>query len=287
MTRSVPLDASLEVLQRLENVARDRILIFGSLPPQGRDIDLLVQASDERACANELAAAGFARGANHWVLFTDCSARVVELVPATDWGLAPSERAALFSEAAPLNGFVKVVEPSPHHALLILARKLAGQRGPLAPKHRSRIDRALATNGSAWDLAASNAKRWDAEAALARLRMRYEGSAGSRRSFAKRPRRSRVIALSGIDGAGKSSQAKFLQQTLDRLGYHAVVEWSPSHAISLKAVATPIRRLLGYGRQSELPDRINPELRPSAYPAVVVHTWVTLSAFATALSLTL
>jgi thymidylate kinase len=285
MTTSVPLDASLEVLQRLENVARDRILIFGSLPPQGRDIDLLVQASDERACATELSAAGFDRAANQWVLFSGCSARVVELVQATDWGLPPAESAALFSEAAPLNGFVKVVEPSPHHSLLILARKLARQRGPLAPKHRSRIDRALATDGSAWDLAASRAGRWDADAALARLRMLHEGSAPQRRRFARRPRRSRVIALSGIDGAGKSSQATFLQETLDRLGYDAVVEWSPSHAISLKALATPIRRLLGYGRQSELPDRVNPDLRPSAYPAVVVHTWVTLAAFATALSL--
>jgi thymidylate kinase len=99
------------------------------------------------------------------------------------------------------------------------------------------------------------------------------------------PGRTRIVTLSGVDGAGKSSQAKFLQETLERLGYDAVIEWSPAHAIGLDRLAGSVRRMLGYGSRSGLPDRVSPDFRPTSYPAVVVHAWVAVIAAATGLSL--
>src|SRR5438128_9414244 len=42
-----------------------------------------------------------------------------------------------------------------------------------------------------------------------------------------RPGRGHVVSLSGLDGAGKSSQAAALCDELERLGYEAVVVWTP------------------------------------------------------------
>jgi thymidylate kinase len=284
MAASVPSATAMSVLRAIDVIARERILVFGSLPPHGRDIDLLVSRTDEDTIISYLRETGYEHCKNKWLLFRDCSACVLELVQAGDWTLPPSELESLFADATPLNGFSRVVEPSPHHVLLILSRKL-GKRGRLGSKQRSRIERALAKNSAAWDLAERSATDWNTEAALAHIRRLYEGRSRCLRMPAGLPRRSRIIALSGIDGAGKSSQAESLREALDRLGRHAVIEWSPAHVISLNVVARPIRKLLGYGPQSTLPDRVNPDLRPSAYPTVVVHTWVTIAAFATALSL--
>lgn len=279
-----PSADALSALEAIDSVARERVLVFGSLPPNGRDIDLLVREADVTGIVSCLRDADFQRCRQKLALFRDCSVCVVELVEAGEWSLPAAEVDALFSEGAPLDGLDKVVEPAPHHVLLILARKLAGDRR-LGSKQRARIDRAIDRSPAAWELAGRRAALWDAEAALAHLRRLYEASSDRRRKIVRRPSRTSIITLSGVDGAGKSSQAMFLQTALDRLGHDAVIEWSPAHAISLNFLANPIRRLLRYEGQSSLPDRINPEFRPSAYPAVVVHAWVTIAVLATALSL--
>lgn len=54
-----------------------------------------------------------------------------------------------------------------------------------------------------------------------------------------------VVALSGIDGAGKSSQATALADTLVDLGHDAVVEWSRiTYDPALRVIAAPLKRLL-------------------------------------------
>jgi thymidylate kinase len=54
-----------------------------------------------------------------------------------------------------------------------------------------------------------------------------------------------VVALSGIDGSGKSSQAELLREALERLGYDAAVEWSPyGQNAWLDHLAVPVKKLL-------------------------------------------
>src|SRR6185295_14636664 len=98
-----------------------------------------------------------------------------------------------------------LVRPAPHHALLILARL------GMTKKRLGRLERALAEDPDALEKARLLAADWRVD--LRRLRIR----------LISRPRRRRrvVIALSGIDGSGKSSQANAAEDALDRLGYTA------------------------------------------------------------------
>jgi thymidylate kinase len=217
------------VLERIDAVVRERALLFGSLPPHGRDIDLLVTPGDAIAVTSRLRDEGFISSDGLWVLFAGCAVSAVEVVTPSAFALPGNELRALFAEGVPIGTLNSVVEPAPHHALLILSRRLARERGALAAKHRARIDRALASNPMAWETARERAELWDAQAALERLRMNYDEGEDGRRPGrrAARPRRTRAIAFSGIEGSGKSSQAKLLCSTLERLGHDAVVIETP------------------------------------------------------------
>jgi len=64
-----------------------------------------------------------------------------------------------------------------------------------------------------------------------------------------------VVALSGIDGSGKSSQAELLRDALQRLGYDAAVEWSPyGQNAWLDYLAVPVKTLLRRTRRYAAPD---------------------------------
>jgi hypothetical protein len=227
---------TLAVLTAIDSVAQGRVLLYGSLPPHGRDVDLLIMPSDWTAVASRLRADGFDGGAREWVRFRRCSVCAVELIPSEKAHLPTSELRALFADAIPFEGLRNVVEPAPHHALLILARKRVRQRPPLAAKDRTRIERALAADPEAWAKASNRSELWGARRALARLQSLYRGKdAGGFdwRALIRRPHRTRVVALSGVRGEATSSQAAFLKKTLDRLGYRAVV--------------APARDLVGHG----------------------------------------
>ena len=161
-----------------------------------------------------------------WVVFRGCAACAVELLPAASLHLARGELEALFSEATPIDGFRRIVEPSPHHTLLTLARRLGRQRGPIDAKHRRRIARALERQPLAWDEARARADVWNCATPLARLAARYD-SPDAHVSFSwhvPRPRRTRLITFSGAEGAETVAEAHALRDILDRLGYSVVVE---------------------------------------------------------------
>jgi thymidylate kinase len=230
-----------------------RVLVYGSLPPHGRDLDLLARAPERRAIEARLAAAGFSTREDEWARFADCSVEVVELSDPASWELPEDELEALFAEGPPLDGCERLVRPAPHHSLLILARRLAASSdGGLDEKRRARLEQSCAEDGRAWERARERAERWQAQAALAALEHAYAHGAvpadmrsaarqerrrrrrkarsaprrllGATRDLARRaPGRGRVVALSGLDGAGKSSQAADLAQTLERLGFDAIV----------------------------------------------------------------
>lgn len=272
-------------------------LVFGSLPPHGRDLDLLVRPAEGRALAAALEGAGFVQRGDEWARFADCTVEAVDVVPAGSWRLPAAEVDALFADARPIDGFDRLVRPAPHHALLIAARR-AVRDGRLDRKRRARVSAALAEDPTAWTRAAAHAPAWRQTRALAALREAREGSAiplGARaaalreelgpravRVLARRPARGSVISLSGLDGSGKSSQAQALRDALLRQGVDAAVKWTRiSHNPSLDAISAPVKRLLrsrtGEGGAGAGGDRAAAKAFRDRN-AVVRQAWVTIVA---------
>ena len=71
-----------EIVELVAGSIRHRVLVVGSLPPGGRDLALIVRPCEERAVAESMTAAGLARRGLQWASFFDCSAYLVELIPA-------------------------------------------------------------------------------------------------------------------------------------------------------------------------------------------------------------
>ncbi|MGN6373390.1 MAG: dTMP kinase [Solirubrobacteraceae bacterium] len=278
----------------IDRAVSRRVLVYGSLPPHGRDLDLLARAPERRAIEARLAATGFSTRDDEWARFADCSAEVVELANPALWELPEEELEALFAEGRPLEGCEQLVRPAPHHTLLILARRLAASAdGVLDDKRRARLEQSCAQDACVWERASERAGHWQAQAALAALEHAYRhGSVSPKLLSAARGERRRrrrkarpapklwldaarqltrrtpgagaVIALSGLDGAGKSSQAADLAHTLQQLGFDAIVvrtrisweEWLwrlvpvVKRAIALPARAVTKLRSLAGGRPS-------------------------------------
>jgi thymidylate kinase len=248
------------VVKLVNALVVDRVLVFGSLPPRGRDLDLLVRSPEAAALDAGLEARGFARHGSRFARFHDCSAEVVDLAPAGSWRLPDEELRALFSEAEPLAGTPHLVRPAPHHALLIIARRTVGEGRALRARHADRIRLALEEDPAAFERAFEHSAAWGASRALSLLENGYRSGAGlpagarmraalelerSRRTGPRQPiaalrriwrppRLGAVIALSGLDGCGKTTQSQSLQVGLDRLGYETMRVW-----ISIKAVRLP------------------------------------------------
>lgn len=242
------------IARELDNHIQRSVLVFGSLPPGGRDLDLLARPPEQSAIAAALRERGFRHVGNYWATFRAGAAALVELVPADAWRLPAGEAAALFADGEPIVGMQRLLRPAPHHELLIVARRHARTRRKLSPRLRERIGEALSRNPDAWLLAAEHARPWRATAALRLLAKSYRGgralgafgaralsaaelvrvlgerpAAGrlaARRAL--RPRRPAIVAFSGLDGAGKSSQARALQENLQRVGIASEVVWPPA-----------------------------------------------------------
>jgi thymidylate kinase len=234
----------------VDAAAPRRVLVFGSHPGSGRDLDLLVRDDDRPAIEQALEASGFRNKGIEWVRFRDCTAEAVDLVPASAWTLPAPELERFYESARPLNGFERLVVPAPEHALLVLAR-LTGRSGGLPEKRRPRLEAALADRPNAWDLARNRADAWSLGQELEHLERAYRQPRDDRRRL-RRPRRPRVVALSGIDGSGKSSQARALKTSLERLGYESAVEWSPfGQNAWLNVIGRPAKRLVKRLRPAE------------------------------------
>lgn len=244
----------------LDGVAQRPVLVFGSLPPGGRDLDVLVRDSDLPALGAALAEAGFESHRDEWVRFSGCGVQALDLVPVSDWDLDDAEADRLFDEASTLEGFSRLARPSPPDELLILARRLGDRPSPLSGRHRARIEAALEGDPSAWTAARSRARGWGAGGALSALERSYAGAPGDvtpsidsallgrlrRPGLPWRRRRGAIVALSGIDGSGKSTQAEALAAALRDLGHDAVVEWSRiTYDSNLRVIARPAKFVLG------------------------------------------
>jgi thymidylate kinase len=262
----VPRESDREAIETARTVGaalERRALVLGTLPPEGRDLDLVVRLPEREAAAATLSSHGFLprgrrmtprrRWIDQWVRFSGSSAFSVDLNPAERWGLPAAELDALFREAGPVRGLPHIAHPAPHHVLLLAARRLARLGGRIDPKRRRRINRALSENPEAWSLARERAPLWGLERALWLLETAYHfdtPAPGRGRTHAlaallwkggarwwtevfarglrsRLPRRTRVVSISGLDGAGKSTQTTGLEETLRALGVDAAIEWMP------------------------------------------------------------
>jgi thymidylate kinase len=266
----------------MDGALSKRVLVYGSLPPHGRDLDLLVRPKEEAAIRATLSQAGFLERESLLARFGSCSVELVELASARHWDLPARELQALYDEGLELDGLRMLVRPAPHHALLILARRLAGADGRLDEKRRKRLEDALAEDPQAWTKAKKRATQWGAQMAMELLEQSYEtgttapprlrararherrslqGGWNLRRSARRavdkadripHPRRGTVVSFSGLDGSGKSSQAAALCETLDLLGVDAVVvrtrisweDWLWAAVPHAKRLLEPCVRLL-------------------------------------------
>jgi len=248
---------SADAARIVDAAASDRVLVFGSPPPEGRDLDLLVREPEERSVAPRLAAEGFERRGAQWARFRDCTAVGVDLVAAAEWRLPADELAALFGEAVPLEGYENLVAAAPHHALLVAARRIS-RSGAYGERLRGRVDEIATRTPSAWEEARRRAPAWNAEEALDRLRELHDTRAvpgaaarlraiaerassspargrGARRALRRLARRPAIVALSGLDGAGKSFQATRLADELEQLGLRAAVVWPSASNVMYQA----------------------------------------------------
>jgi thymidylate kinase len=276
----------------LDSALGSKAVIVGSLPPLGRDVDLLVRASENASLSRSLAGAGFERAGSQWVRFRDCTADIVDLHSAESWGVDGAELEAVFAESVPLDCATCLCRPAPHHVLLIAARRL-GRTGRLSAKRRAQIAAALEEDLRAWETARQRAERWRlSHAQLTRLQRAHArgGKAGRGISLlatlASRPRAGAVISLSGLDGAGKSSQAAALRDTLERLGFECAVEWVPfGNSWTQNTLARIGKRLLRRQPSTPSPRRAEDAQSRSTGSRLAIEAWATVGALTNAVAL--
>lgn len=268
------------IAQLLDSQAGERVVVFGSLPPVARDIDLVARPAAGEALERCLHDHGFVRSGHTFARFRGSPPDAVELMAVESWGLPEREAANLFEQARPLPGLDHLARPSPHHVLLVVALKLAHRGQPLTASDRDRIDAALVEEPGAFEAAARLATAWRARRALALLRREYERNARPgrlARSLAQREhdggtglrsllplprilrgalfrrRRGALITFSGLDGSGKSTQSGQLRESLEWLGCDTVVIWRSlvNPPAWLSSLAGGVKRLLGRGRSGD------------------------------------
>jgi thymidylate kinase len=236
------------IIKEIDRHLPERALVVASRPPAAQELELLVAGTARQALQRALADDGWLVIDRRCARFENCTAEVVELLAVQDTGVPGQLRPALFERASPLDGATSVCAPAPHHGLLLLACRLARSGRPLLDRHRATISAYLEAAPAAWDQAAAEAPEWSAERALALLRQAYEGGGDALSTRLARRLRGKgfVVAFSGLDGAGKSTQARALKDALERLGYVAEIRWSSllHYPPSLELLRRTINRAL-------------------------------------------
>jgi thymidylate kinase len=323
------LDAG-SVVAAVDDALEEDVIVTGALPPQAHDLDLLVTEEQARRLPEVLVKHGFLpRGrdvaprrlaSKQWVMIEGCSALAIDLNPMRRWGLPRAEEHALIADAAPIEGFRHLVRPSSYHTILIMARRLA--TGDLSSRRLGKLAAAIKEDPLAWDRARDRAKAWGVRAALPVLRRMHEGGLPLTRAerakallevttatglpgaaskmvgklSAAAPLWPKVVAFSGLDGSGKSSQVRALTMMLEQLDVAVVAEWKPlGHNASIRAIRRATKRIFATFRgldtkqldQLKRPGRsliagANPALLGGRQNLLLTHIWATMVCLASA-----
>jgi thymidylate kinase len=320
-------EAVWELARAIDAILSSRVIVTSKRFPAAGDLDLLCRPPERAQISGLLSNAGFIRSprgmsgrvwTDQWARFSGWRIDMVDLNPAERWGLTPSALERLFDEAHPVSPLESIARPSPHHRLLLAARRFT-RDGRLSQSSQAGIDRALQEDPDAWARASSHAGEWGCTTALRLLRdtleqggapsgrgrrraqaelLRAGRSAGwsrellMRHAEARRPRRSHVVAISGLDGSGKSTQVQALHATLDSLGADVIVCWKPlGRSELLRRLRRAGKRLLGAPagaayRDSAAPARTWDPRPPTRVlrerSALATHAWAGLVAVLTA-----
>jgi thymidylate kinase len=304
----------------IDAAAQGPVLVLGSGPPDPSNLRLLVRVSDAPPIAERLQSDGFLRWHNRWARFDRGLVEGTQLLTAEAWGLAAGGTHGaeeLFAGSRLLPGCSHLALPAPHVVLLLAAHELVLSRGELPDDQRERVEAAAASGEPVWDDAAALAARLHQSAALELLRRALDrpgpctegqrrrqliralavGPSSGRGAVARRlvlrRRRPLLVALSGPDGSGKSTQVTELAGTLRSLGIPTGTAWVPTTKrptlpTSVRAWAAGWRRPPGdgavarAGRPSGGTDRPAGTRRVPAHVRVVEHLWITSAAVSNA-----
>lgn len=254
----------------------ERVLVLGSAPGDARDLDLLVREPAEAALRRALPAVGFRPHAGGWLRVAAGTTAFVELEPAAALALPRPLVQRLFEDTRPLEGLFPLALPSPPAQLLLLARRAAQSGGRLDARRLARARAALCEDPDALAGARADAAAWGCAAALELVARELEGEppgTSARRAalaadglpltaawrdavrpLVARRRRGVVLAVSGLDGAGKSTLTEGLVQALDALDVPHVVLWHRlSYGRALVLLAAPVKAVLRLARRSHPP----------------------------------
>jgi thymidylate kinase len=314
----VTIDPAVPLAETIDDLVHEDLLVVGSLPPAGRDLDLLARPTEYQRVTDWLVSAGFVNELYSWVRFAGCTVEALDLVPSAVFGRHGQAADELFTEARKLPGFRHLARPAPHHVLLMLSE----DSETLSDKRRTSIKRALDEDPQAWHKAEERAAAWRAKHSLETLKLAYETGApitrrrraaalaeavygpGRTRSRARArawsdvlrtpPQRGCVISLSGLDGAGKSSQSEALASTLRQLGLDVTIQWTRLEWTTLwenrwlGILGWPVRAtlsLVARAQRRREPEGTDapPSLEPSALrerSSVISQVWVGIVALA-------
>ncbi len=240
-----------EVAAAIDRVAQGPVLVVGSLPPGGRDLDLLASPEDHARIRAWLRDQGFIPWRHTYARFGAPAPYAVELSSTERWATSIDDATSLFDDAEAIPGLERLVRPSPATVLLMAARGTVTRRGRMTEKVRRRLGDALERDPEAWAHAEQRApglgmlgalrllrQAYQAEGALS-LPLRARGLGGVLRGagplpakrrllLGGRPRRLRpaVVTFSGLDGSGKSTQVGHLQENLRALGITSEAQWA-------------------------------------------------------------
>jgi thymidylate kinase len=276
------------------------VLVVGSAPPAGRDLDLLATPEDYSVIRTWLDDAGFVPWRHTWARFDDPGPYAVELSTTGPWRTRQHDASSLFADAEPLPGFRNLVLPGPATVLLLAARGTVTRRGGITEKVRRRVSIALERSPDAWAVAEKRAGELGMLGAVQLLRTAYEAhrplpasaraaglsrvlindgplAARARILMGARPRRFRpaVISFSGLDGSGKSTQVSQLRDSLSQLGVTSELQWAGFKTAAKMRAALPILDRppsVGAHRPPRQPDKLMPATL--AESSVGRHAWV-------------